>query len=95
MPPQDRRRRADDHVVSRLPLRIALALTLVMSGLAWIVTTHPWSGPTVLAFSETHGVHMNDWLTVVLWAAAVAVARPSWAAARWRRLQRAIADRSA
>ena len=76
-------------------MRIVVALTLLMSGLAWIVNTNPWSGPTVVRFSETHGVHVNDWLTVMLWTAAAVVTSPGWALASWRRLQRAIADRSA
>ena len=65
--------------MSYRPLRLAVALTLVVVGLRWIVNTNPWSGPTVASLSATHGVHLNDWLTFVLWYASILVARPQWA----------------
>jgi hypothetical protein len=68
---------ADENTMTRHPVRLAGALTLLMSGLAWIVNSNPLSGPTVVTFSETHGVHTNDWLTFALWAAAIVVAFPT------------------
>ncbi len=49
-----------------------------MLGLAWIVNANPFSGPTVVRFNQSHGVHTNDWLTLGLWGAAIVVAFPSW-----------------
>jgi Na+/H+ antiporter NhaC len=49
---------------------------LVVVGVRWIVNTNPWSGPTVLSLSTTHGVHLNDWVSFVLWAVALLVAAP-------------------
>jgi Mg2+/citrate symporter len=51
-------------------VRLSVALFLVVVGLRWIVNTNPWSGPTVLELSATHGVHLNDWVSLVCWAAA-------------------------
>ena len=59
------------NAMSRRPFRIAIAATLYTVGVGWIVDTKPWSGPTVLSLSETHGVHMNDWVTFALWGVAV------------------------
>ena len=81
--------------VSRRPFRIAIAATLYTLGVGWIVDTNPWSGPTVLGLSETHGVHMNDWVTFALWSVAVVTMFPTLSLASWRRLQRAVIDRSA
>lgn len=58
------------------PLRLSIALLLVVAGVRWIVNTNPWSGPTVLSLSTTHGVHLNDWVSFVLWAVALLVAAP-------------------
>jgi hypothetical protein len=62
-------------VPSRL-LRLSFALVLVVVGLRWIVDSNPWSGPTVLEISASHGVHLNDWVSFACWALAVAVAVP-------------------
>lgn len=52
-------------------------MALVLAGLRWIIDSNPLSGPVVLRLSATHGIHTNDWLTFVLWAAALVVAAPS------------------
>lgn len=64
------------------PVRLSIALFLVVAGLRWIVNHHPWSGPIVLPLSDTHAVHLNDWVTFALWGAAALVARPSLARRR-------------
>jgi hypothetical protein len=58
------------------PVRLATALTLVVFGLRWIINTNPWSGPTILRLSETHGVHLNDWVSFVCWGAAALLTSP-------------------
>ena len=58
------------------PLRLAVALTLVVVGARWIINTNPWSGPTLTRLSETHGVHLNDWVSFACWFAAALVASP-------------------
>lgn len=61
--------------------RLARALTsllLVAAGLRWVYDSNPWSGPVVIYFTRSHGVHLNDWLTIVLWYASILVARPQW-----------------
>ena len=58
------------------PVRLAIALTLAVVGLRWLVNTNPWSGPTLLRLSQTHGVHLNDWVSFVCWFAAALVATP-------------------
>ncbi len=58
------------------PVRLSVALTLVVVGLRWIVNTNPWSGPTLIRLSETHGVHLNDWVSFACWSAAVLIASP-------------------
>jgi hypothetical protein len=65
-------------VLSR-PVRLSIALLLVAAGVRWIVNTNPWSGPTLLRLSATHGVHLNDWVSFVFWAVALVVASPSLA----------------
>lgn len=32
---------------------------------------HPWQGPTILAITRQHGVHLADPFTIALWAAAL------------------------
>jgi len=59
------------------PLRLLIALGLVLAGIRWVVDSNPLSGPVVMTLSATHGLHTNDWLTLVLWAGAVFVAVPS------------------
>ena len=49
---------------------------LALAGLRWIVDSNPWSGPTVLELSDSHGVHLNDWVSFVCWGVALAVAAP-------------------
>jgi hypothetical protein len=71
--------------MSRNPLRIAVASALYVLGLGWIVNSNPWSGPTLIHLSESHGVHMNDWVTFALWTFAVAVLFPAYSAGPWRR----------
>jgi hypothetical protein len=80
--------------MTRNPFRIAFAATLYAVGLAWIINTNPWSGPELMRLSETHGVHENDWVTPAMWGAAMVTIFPARSAASFRRLQRAIVDRS-
>ena len=80
--------------MSRNPVRIAFAATLYVVGLAWVINTNPWSGPVMVRFTETHGVHSNDWVTLALWGAAIVTLFPVGSAATYRRLQRAVIDRS-
>lgn len=61
------------------PIRLSVALFLVVVGLRWIVNTNPWSGPTVLELTPTHGVHLNDWVSLVCWAAAGLLVAPRFA----------------
>jgi len=59
--------------------RVSMSMVLVAAGLRWIVDSNPWSGPVIIYFTRSHGVHLNDWLTFVLWYASILVARPQWA----------------
>lgn len=79
--------------MSRNPLRFVVAATLYMLGLGWIVNSHSWSGPTLIRLTESHGVHMNDWLTFALWTLAVAVIFPAYSAGSWRRAEPLEEDR--
>jgi hypothetical protein len=63
--------------MSRHPFRIAIAATLYTLGVGWIVDTNPWSGPTLVSFTATHGVHTNDWVTFALWGVAVVTMFPT------------------
>jgi len=81
--------------MSRNPVRFAFAATLSVVGLAWVINTNPWSGPTLVRFTATHGVHANDWVTLALWGAAVVTMFPGGSVASLRRVQRAAIDRSA
>ncbi len=58
------------------PLRVSIALVFAIAGLRWIVNSNPWSGPTVLELSDSHGVHLNDWVSFVCWGVALAIAAP-------------------
>jgi hypothetical protein len=78
--------------MSRNPLRIVIASALYVLGLGWIVDSNPWSGPTLIRLSESHGVHMNDWVTFALWTLAVAVMFPAYSAGAWRRPQPVAVD---
>ena len=80
--------------MSRNPFRIAFAATLYVVGLVWIINTNPWSGPTLMRFTQTHGVHSNDWVTLSLWGVAIVTMFPASSAASFNRLQRAVIDRS-
>jgi hypothetical protein len=62
------------------PLRLTLALAFAMVGLRWIVNTNPWSGPTIIRLAEGHGVHLNDWVSFVCWAASAMLVWPNLAA---------------
>lgn len=81
--------------MTRSMLRLTVAAALVLLGMQWIIDTNPWSGPTVVRFTATHGVHTNDWVTIALWSAAVLIAYPVWTAASMRRLRHVRSDRSA
>lgn len=61
------------------PVRLSIAAFLVVLGLRWIVNHHPWSGPIVLPLTETHAVHLNDWVSFVCWAGAALLIRPQLA----------------
>lgn len=52
-------------------MRAPVAALLVVAGLLWIVGSNAWSGPVVMVLSEHHGVHLHDWLSVVLWGGAL------------------------
>lgn len=79
--------------MSRNPLRIVVASVLYLLGLGWIVNSNPWSGPTLIRLSESHGVHMNDWVTFALWTLAIAVILPAYSAGSWRRQAPVVVDR--
>lgn len=79
--------------MSRNPLRIVIASALYALGLGWIVDSNSWSGPTLIRLSESHGVHMNDWVTFALWTLAIAVILPAYSAGPWHRPQPAEDDR--
>lgn len=64
------------------PLRLLIALGLVLAGIRWLIDSNPLSGPVVMTLSATHGIHTNDWFALVLWAGAVLVAVPSLLPAR-------------
>ena len=74
--------RADTPLVTVRPLRLLIALGLVLAGIRWVIDSNPLSGPVVMTLSATHGIHTNDWFTLVLWAGAVLVAVPSLLPAR-------------
>ena len=59
-------------------MRLVVAVVLLLAGLRWIWNSNPWSGPVVMRLSPAHGVHLYDWLTVVVWAASCALACPIW-----------------
>ncbi|MBI5087743.1 MAG: hypothetical protein HZB15_02425 [Actinobacteria bacterium] len=69
-----------------LTIRLLTALTCGVAGVAWIVNSNPWSGPTLLRLSESHGVHANDWFTFALWAVGLAFAAPARLQPALRRL---------
>ena len=94
--------RAENMIVhvtlSRSPIRLLIALMFVAAGLRWIWNSNPLSGPVVMTLSRTHGIHSNDWLTFVLWGAAIVAALPGLAQRLWvvgvqRRLQPALTRR--
>jgi len=78
--------------MSRHPVRLLVAVALLLGGLRWIWNSNEWSGPVLMTLSPSHGVHLNDWLTFVLWAVAFAVACPMWARMLAQRTRRAVAD---
>jgi hypothetical protein len=80
--------------MNRHPVRLAVVATLVAAGLSWNFNSNPWSGPTVLRLTRSHGVHANDWVMMSLWSAAVVIAWPL-SVASWRRTQRVLVNRSA
>ena len=56
---------------------LMMAALLGVSGLAWVWNSNPWSGPVVWRLSAAHGVHSNDWISVIAWVAGLAlVERP-------------------
>jgi hypothetical protein len=91
---QDRHQDADEQLMTRQPLRIVLASLLYLAGLVWIVNSNPWSGPVLVKFTQSHGVHMNDWFTFALWFGAVMAAVPDWANTTIRLPLRVAVDRS-
>lgn len=62
--------------MTRSPIRVAVAVVMVLAGTRWVIDTNPWSGPTVVRFTETHGLHVNDWVTIVLWSGAAMTLAP-------------------
>ena len=75
-------RRADHSHVTVRPLKLILARALVLAGLQWVINSNQMSGAVVMSLSRTHGIHKNDWLTLVLWAAAIVVVMPPRTIAR-------------
>ena len=63
----------------RRSARALLVVALVVVGARWVYDSNAWSGPVLLKLTLSHGVHLNDWVTPVLWYAAILVARPQWA----------------
>lgn len=70
---------ADPTNVIRRFARTSGALVLVLAGARWVYESNPWSGPVLVRVTLDHGVHLNDWLTPVLWYAAILLVRPHWA----------------
>ena len=66
---------------------------LLLGGLRWVWNSNEWSGPVLMTLSPEHGVHLNDWLTVVMWMVAVAVACPMWVRMLTGRAKRAVVER--
>jgi hypothetical protein len=58
--------------------RLATALVLLAAGMRWIIDSNPMSGPVVMRLSDTHGVHVNDWLSIVLWSVSLLLVCPAW-----------------
>ena len=58
------------------PVRLSIAMLFVVVGVRWIVNSNPWSGPTLVRLSATHGVHLNDWFSFACWAAAALLVYP-------------------
>ena len=79
--------------MSRHPVRLVLAIGLLFAGLRWIWNSNEWSGPVLMTLSPEHGVHLNDWLTVVMWILAFAIACPMWVRLPMRRARRAVVER--
>jgi hypothetical protein len=67
--------------MSRRPLRWLLGLVVALAGLRWIWNSNRFSGPVLLRLSATHGVHANDWLSLLAWGAAFVVVCPVWSKA--------------
>jgi hypothetical protein len=66
----------DRFALARLT-ELTTAVVLALTGLGWIWNSNAWSGPVVWRLSAAHGVHSNDWLSLVAWAAALMlVVRP-------------------
>ncbi|HEY72163.1 MAG TPA: hypothetical protein G4N99_02695 [Thermoflexia bacterium] len=67
----------------RVIMLAALAVSLLVAGLAVLILPDPYEGPTVHNFDEQHSVHALDLLGVALLALGCAVA---WSAgALWQR----------
>lgn len=64
--------------MTRVHLRLTVVAMFAAAGLRWIVNSNPWSGPVLVQLSPSHGVHLNDWLTFVLWGIGAWVAAPLW-----------------
>ena len=79
--------------MSRRPASLAVALVLAAFGLRWVWNSNGWSGPVVVTLTPSHGVHLHDWLTIVLWALAITTAFPVWVRELTLRLRHAVLGR--
>ncbi len=79
--------------MTRTHLRLVMAAVLAAAGVRWIVDSNAWSGPVLASFDAEHGVHLNDWLSFVLWGASLWVAAPTWSPAGRRVLLPVRRDR--
>jgi hypothetical protein len=57
-------------------MRAPVSALLVVAGLLWVIGSNAWSGPVVMVLSEHHGVHLHDWLSLVLWGGAAGLVVP-------------------
>ena len=83
----------DDGYMTRHPVRLLLAIALAFGGLRWVWNSNEWSGPVLMTLNTSHGVHLNDWLSVLLWATAFSIACPMWVRMITDRARRAVVER--
>jgi hypothetical protein len=79
--------------MSRHPIRWILAIALVVGGVRWVWNSNEWSGPVLMTLDSSHGVHLNDWLSIAMWMVAFAIACPIWVRMLTSMARRAVAQR--